>query len=134
MHIGRAFPFPIVGIDSDNEPEFINYRLFDYCVANRITFTRSRTSHSSDGAHVAQKNWTHVCELGDYHRYDAGAELALLNEVLEPDRTFANCPLTPLTPGRERQGLRRSSIRERATSGAHSKRKRDASSRQNAVG
>ena len=54
----------------DNGSEFINHHLFDYCVANKITFTRSRASHSNDGAHVEQKNWTHVRELVGYHRYD----------------------------------------------------------------
>jgi hypothetical protein len=39
MHVDRVFPFPIIGIDSDNRSEFINHHLFDYCVANKITFT-----------------------------------------------------------------------------------------------
>lgn len=90
MHVGRVFPFPIIGIDSDNGSEFINHHLFDYCVANKITFTRSRASHSNDGAHVEQKNWTHVRELVGYHRYDTPAELTLLNEIWELDRVFTN--------------------------------------------
>jgi len=64
-----VFSFPIIGIDSDNGSEFINHHLFDYCVANKITFTRSRAGHSNDGAHVEQKNWTHVRELVGYLRY-----------------------------------------------------------------
>ncbi|GAB3134640.1 DDE-type integrase/transposase/recombinase [Marisediminicola antarctica] len=90
MHVRRVFPFPIIGIDSDNGSEFINHHLFDYCVANKITFTRSRASHSNDGAHVEQKNWTHVRELVGYHRYDTPAELTLLNEIWELDRVFTN--------------------------------------------
>jgi hypothetical protein len=90
MHVGRVFPFPILGIDSDNGSEFINHHLFDYCVANKITFTRSRSGHSNDGAHVEQKNWTHVRELVGYLRYDTPAELALLNEIWELDRVFTN--------------------------------------------
>ncbi len=90
MHVRRVFPFPILGIDSDNGSEFINHHLFDYCVANKITFTRSRSGHSNDGAHVEQKNWTHVRELIGYLRYDSPAELALLNEIWELDRVFTN--------------------------------------------
>ena len=90
MHVGRVFPFPIIGIDSDNGSEFINHHLFDYCVANKITFTRSRSGHSNDGAHVEQKNWTHVRELVGYLRYDTPTELALLNEIWELDRVFTN--------------------------------------------
>ena len=29
MHVRRVFPFPIIGIDSDNGSEFINHHLFD---------------------------------------------------------------------------------------------------------
>ncbi|WP_411719997.1 integrase catalytic domain-containing protein [Mycetocola sp.] len=90
MQVCRVFPFPIIGIDSDNGSEFINHHLFDYCVANKITFTRSRASNSNDGAHVEQKNWTHVRELVGYHRYDTPAELALLNEIWDLDRVFTN--------------------------------------------
>ena len=64
------FPFQIIGIDSDNGSEFINNHLFNYCAANKITFTRSRSGHSNDGAHVEQKNWTHVRGLVGYLRYD----------------------------------------------------------------
>ena len=84
------FPFPIIGIDSDNGSEFINHHLFNYCLANQITFTRSRASHSNDGAHAEQKNWTHVRELVGYLRYDTPAELALLNEIWDLDRGFTN--------------------------------------------
>lgn len=90
LHVGRVFPFPIIGIDSDNGSEFINHHLFDYCTANKITFTRSRASHSNDGAHVEQKNWTHVRELVGFHRHDTPAELVLLNEIWELDRVFTN--------------------------------------------
>jgi transposase InsO family protein len=50
--------------------EFINAHLFDYCIANKLTFTRSRPFNKNDGAHVEQKNWTHVRELVGYLRFD----------------------------------------------------------------
>ena len=89
MHVRRVFLFPIIGIgigigigiDSDNGSEFINHHLFDYCLANKIALTRSRASHSNDGAHVEQKYWTHIRELTGCHRYDTPAEPALLNEI-----------------------------------------------------
>ena len=49
------FPFPILGIDSDNGSEFINVHLYEYCGARKITFTRSRPGNKNDGAHVEQK-------------------------------------------------------------------------------
>ncbi len=90
QHVMAVFPFPIIGIDSDNGSEFINDHLFRYCREHQITFTRSRPRHSNDGAHVEQKNWTHVRELVGYLRYDTASELATLNEIWELDRVFTN--------------------------------------------
>jgi len=90
QHVMGVFPFPIIGIDSDNGSEFINHHLFGYCTANQITFTRSRANHSNDGAHLDQKNWTQVRELVSYLRYDTATELAELNEIWELDRVFTN--------------------------------------------
>ncbi len=84
------FPFPVLGIDSDNGSEFINAHLFDYCVANKLTFTRSRPGNNNDGSHVEQKNWTHVRELVGYLRFDTAAELELLNAIWELDCRFSN--------------------------------------------
>lgn len=84
------FPFPILGIDSDNGSEFINFHLFNYCKENRITFTRSRSGNKNDGAHVEQKNWTHVRELVGYLRFDTDTELEVLNAIWELDRHFTN--------------------------------------------
>jgi hypothetical protein len=55
-YAGKKFPFLILGIDSDSWSEFINAHLFDYCSANKPTFTRSRPFKKNDGAHVEQKN------------------------------------------------------------------------------
>ncbi len=54
------FPFPILGIDSDNGSEFINDQLLRWCIKQKVTFTRSRPGNKNDGAHVEQKNWARV--------------------------------------------------------------------------
>lgn len=84
------FPFPILGIDSDNGSEFINHHLYDYCTAEKITFTRGRPGNKNDGSHVEQKNWTHVRSLVGYLRFDTSAELGLLNEIWDLDWQFTN--------------------------------------------
>jgi hypothetical protein len=84
------FPFPILGIDSDNGSEFINHHLYNYCVAHEITFTRSRSGNKNDGAHVEQKNWTHVRELVGYLRFDTDKELVVLNEIWALDMGYTN--------------------------------------------
>ncbi|HYA68365.1 MAG TPA: transposase family protein [Acidimicrobiales bacterium] len=86
----RQFPFPLLGLDSDNGSEFINAHLFDYCVEQKITFTRSRPGNKNDGAHVEQKNWTHVRELVGYLRFDTEEELELLNAIWVLDGRFTN--------------------------------------------
>jgi transposase InsO family protein len=89
-HVIEAFPFPVIGIDSDNGSEFINDHLLRWCTEQKITFTRSRPGNSNDGAHVEQKNWARVRELVGYYRYDTGGELDLLNQIWALDAVFTN--------------------------------------------
>ena len=89
-HVIEQFPFPIIGIDSDNGSEFINDHLLRWSVEHQVTFTRSRPGNKNDGAHVEQKNWARVRELVGYYRYDTAAELATLNEIWALDALFTN--------------------------------------------
>lgn len=50
-------PFPLRGIDSDNDPAFLNAHLYRYCQEEEIAFTRSQPYKKNDQAHVEQKNW-----------------------------------------------------------------------------
>jgi transposase InsO family protein len=75
------FPFHIHGIHSDNGSEFINHHLARWCTARRITFTRGRSSHKNDQAHIEQKNWSVVRRHVGYFRYDTRRELDLLNQL-----------------------------------------------------
>jgi hypothetical protein len=93
-HGCRQFPFPILGIDSDNGSEFINADLLEWCTARRITFTRSRPGNKNDGCHVEQKNWTHVRELVGYLRFDTEAELVALNRIWALEQNYTNLLLT----------------------------------------
>ena len=89
-HVIAQFPFPILGIDSDNGSEFINHHLFEYCKEHKITFTRSRSGNKNDGAHVEQKNWTHVRGLVGYLRFDTDKELSVLKEIWALDMIYTN--------------------------------------------
>ena len=90
----RRFPFPIRGIDSDNGSEFINAHLLDYCTNQHITFTRSRPGNKNDGAHVEQKNWTHVRELVGYLRFDTPPSSTSSTTSGSSTRGFTNHLLT----------------------------------------
>jgi hypothetical protein len=79
--IKSALPFKILGFDSDNGTEFINYYLVKFFKNNHIEFTRSREYHKNDNAHIEQKNWTHIRQYLGYHRFDNPDILALLNNL-----------------------------------------------------
>jgi len=51
-------PFPLLGIDCDNDALFINANLLRYCQENKLTFTRSRAYKKNDNPYVEQKNWS----------------------------------------------------------------------------
>ena len=48
--IFQQIPFPVLGIDSDNDSAFINDTLLTFCQKHHIEFTRSRAYHKNDQA------------------------------------------------------------------------------------
>ena len=102
-----AFPFPILGLDSDNGAEFINAQLLRFCQAHGITFTRSRPYRKNDGCHVEQKNWAVVRQYVGYLRYDTAEQVALLNALYTQLRLYTNLfqPVHKLVR-KERHGAR----------------------------
>lgn len=91
IHLVRQrLPFPLLGIDSDNGAEFINDLLYHYCLAEKITFTRSRPYQKNDQAHVEQKNWSVVRHTVGYDRWETQQELALLESIYDDLRLYIN--------------------------------------------
>lgn len=85
------FPFPILGLDSDNGSEFINERLWRRCQERHIQFTRGRPYKKDDNAHIEQKNWTHVRKLLGYVRYDTPEAVEAINDLYRIElRQFQN--------------------------------------------
>ena len=96
--IEKALPFPILGFDSDNGGEFINWHLADYFRDRKtaVAFTRSRAYHKNDNARVEQKNWTHVRQLIGYGRLEKPAQVEQLNGLYVKEwNLFRNfyCPV-----------------------------------------
>jgi hypothetical protein len=81
--VRSRLPFPLLGVDSDNGSEFINDELFRYCDQEHLTFTRGRSGHKNDNAHIEQKNWATVRRFVGDLRYDTPQQLAWLNELYE---------------------------------------------------
>ncbi|MCS7241022.1 MAG: transposase family protein, partial [Candidatus Bipolaricaulota bacterium] len=86
----KALPFPLLGIDSDNDSAFLNANLSRYCEAQKITFTRCRPYKKNDQAYVEQKNWSAVRKLVGYGRYESPEALAILKAIYADWRLFLN--------------------------------------------
>jgi hypothetical protein len=86
----RLFPFPILGIDTDNGSEFINEELLAYCDAGQITFTRGRVGNKNDQAWVEQKNGSVVRQLVGYDRFEGQRAYRQLAELYRAVRLYVN--------------------------------------------
>jgi len=101
-------PFPLRGIDSDNDSAFINAHLLRYCAQHSISFTRCRPYVKNDQCHIEQKNWTVVRSFIGYKRLESEAELALLDQAQRLITAFHNFfwPIQRLV-SKERHGAKR---------------------------
>jgi hypothetical protein len=79
--IAQALPFRLLGIDTDNGSEFLNWHVGRWCAQRQIQFTRGRPYKKDDNAHVEQKNWTHVRKLLGWERYDTAQAVQAMNEL-----------------------------------------------------
>jgi hypothetical protein len=77
----QLFPFPLQGVDFDNDGAFMNEPVVAWCRARGLDVTRSRAYRKNDQAHVEQKNGAIVRRLVGYGRFEglaAGKALARL--------------------------------------------------------
>lgn len=88
--IKERTPFPVLGIDSDNDSPFINAHLFNYCQEKKITFTRCRAYEKNDQCHVEQKNYSVIRRVLGYSRYDTERELEIIKELYQNLRLYVN--------------------------------------------
>ena len=78
-------PFELLGFDSDNGSEFLNYHLRDHFALRPkpVGFTRSRPYHKDDNAHVEQKNWMWPRQLLGYGRLERAELVGPINELYQ---------------------------------------------------
>ena len=88
--IRKRLPFALLGIDSDNGAEFINYHLKRYCDERGIKFTRCRPYKKNDQCHVEQKNGAVVRPLVGYARYEGPEAAEHLNRLYAVKRFCLN--------------------------------------------
>lgn len=70
--VEASLPFSLLGLDSDNGGEFLNYHVLNWLQKRPrpVFMTRSRPFKKNDNAHVEQKNWTHIRQCFGYERHD----------------------------------------------------------------
>ena len=88
----ELLPFPLRGIDVDNDGAFLNAPLEQWCEKHqpRIALTRSRVYQSNDQAWVEQKNGMLVRRVVGYERLEGLVAAELLGELYGALRLFTN--------------------------------------------
>ncbi len=83
--VEASLPFALLGLDSDNGGEFLNYHVLRWLQQRHrpVLMTRSRPFKKDDNAHVEQKNWTHVRQCFGYERYDNPELIEPMNALVK---------------------------------------------------
>lgn len=79
----QQFPFPVKSVDFDNGFEFVNWQMHGYCKRENIKFTRSRSYHKNDQAHIESKNYQSVRKVTGYERINDKEVVKLLNDLYQ---------------------------------------------------
>ena len=88
--IEQTLPFKILGFDTDNGNEFLNWRLIKYFKGRKkpVEFSRSRPYKKNDNAHIEEKNWTIVRQYIGYDRLEKREMVDMLNNLYETEFNY----------------------------------------------
>jgi len=86
----KLLPFPLLGLDTDNDSVFMNETVRDYCQRAGIEFTRCRPYRKNDQAWVEQKNGAVVRRMIGYRRFEGLEAAAALARLYGAMRLFVN--------------------------------------------
>lgn len=93
VSIENDLPFPILGFDSDNGTEFLNWHLYRHFTNRKapVHFTRSRPYKKNDNAHIEEKNWSIIRQYLGYNRFEQVELVEELNQIYTSEwRLFMN--------------------------------------------
>lgn len=79
------FPFQIKSLDFDNGIEFVNWHMHGYCTREGIAFTRSRSYHKNDQAHIEGKNYESIRRVVGYGRIEDTVLVSLWNDIYQEE-------------------------------------------------
>ena len=88
--IRTKLPFPLLGLDVDNDSAFINDTLVNYCRDHKIELTRCRAYKKNDQAWIEQKNGAVIRRMVGYGRLEGVQTAAVLNKLYTFARLFVN--------------------------------------------
>jgi hypothetical protein len=88
--VRMKLPFPVRGLDVDNDSAFINDTLVGYCRDNKIELTRCRAYKKNDQAWIEQKNGAVIRRMVGYGRLEGTQTAAVLNKLFASARLFVN--------------------------------------------
>jgi hypothetical protein len=88
--VRAALPFPLRGLDSDNDTAFMNEAVFTFCKATNIELTRSRPYKKNDQAWVEQKNGSIVRRLVGYDKLRGLGDTEALAALYRVSRLYIN--------------------------------------------
>lgn len=88
--IRLKLPFPMLGLDVDNDSAFINETLLKYSKDHTLVLTRSRAYKKNDQAWIEQKNGAVVRKLVGYGRLEGETATAALGKLHEVARLYVN--------------------------------------------
>ncbi|MCX6855023.1 MAG: integrase [Verrucomicrobia bacterium] len=91
--IEGSLPFAMLGVDTDNGGEFLNYHLHRHFTGREkpVEMTRSRPYQKNDQAHVEQKNSSHVRQLLGHDRLGHDLLVKPIDELSEAWSVWRNC-------------------------------------------
>ena len=88
--VRSTLPFPVRGLDVDNDSAFINDTLVDYCRDHKIELTRCRAYKKNDQAWIEQKNGAVIRRMVGYGRLEGAQTAAVLNQLYASARLYVN--------------------------------------------
>lgn len=90
LKVRAALPFPLRGLDTDNDSVFMNETIIGFCREYDVELTHSRAYHKNDQAWVEQKNGAVVRRLVGYQRLEGIAAVRALSRLYAYQRLLVS--------------------------------------------
>jgi hypothetical protein len=89
-YLQGQFPWPLIGVDFDNDSAFMNDMVIPWCREQKFDVTRSRAYKKNDQAFVEQKNGAVVRRLMGYGRFDGVEAARVITRLYAAARLYVN--------------------------------------------